>query len=150
MKNHKYSFDKVVIGGNINAIVYSYINNLPLVMNCLSRPFFVNEKELDLWNKLFFLLSLSGLNLFGDKVDQIRVDKEELLVTTKDLKAFKVNYNKLVIFDDKNIIGLPIAKKKKDKFMVLDWIIANPCTKHDHEYFHIGDDLIKEIYYRMK
>ena len=147
MKNHKYSFDKVVVGSNVNALVYSYINDLPLIMNCLSRPFFVNKEDLDLWNKLFFLLSLSGLNLFGDKIEQVRIDKEELLVATKDLRAFKVSYNKLVIFDDKNIIGLPIAKEKKDEFMVLDWITANPCTKHDHEYFHVGDDLIKEIHF---
>lgn len=147
MKNHKYSFDKVVVGGNVNALAYSYVNDLPLVMNCLSRPFFANKEELDLWNKLFFLLSLSGLNLFGDKTEQTRIDKEELLVTTRDLRAFKVSYSNLVIFDDKNIIGLPMAKEKKDEFMVLDWITANSCTKHDHEYFHVGDDLIEEIHF---
>tara|TARA_R110000851_G_scaffold124427_1_gene254706 strand:+ start:595 stop:1398 length:804 start_codon:yes stop_codon:yes gene_type:complete len=144
---HTYQHDTVVIGGNLNALLYSYTNNLPLIMNRLSRPFFVNKEELSLWNQMFFLLSLSGLNLFGDKVEQTRVDKKELLVTTKDLRAFKVNYDKLIIFDDKNIIGLPIAKKKKDKFMVLDWITAKPCTKHDHEYFYVGDDLIKEIHF---
>ena len=147
MRNHKYSFDEDVVGGNINALAYAYANNLPLVINYLKRPLFFNEKELVLWNKLFFLLSLSGLNLFGDKVEQIRIDDGELLATTKDLKAFKISCGKLIIFDDKNIIGLPIAKEKKDKFMVLDWMIADRCTKHDHVHFHIGDELIEEIYF---
>jgi len=147
MKNHIYFFDRAVVGGNLNAFIYAYTNNLPLIINSLSSPYFFQEKEKTLWNKIYFLLSISGLNMFGDKVDRIRLDDNAISVATKDFKVIKIQFNELILFDDDSLEGLPLAKKKKDKFIVLDWMTASPCAKHQHEHFSTNDNFVKDVYF---
>ena len=50
-------------------------------------------------------------------------------------------------FDDENIIGLPLAIKKNDKFIVLDWMDAKPCMKHTIDHLSTEDDFVKEIFF---
>tara|TARA_R110000824_G_scaffold1643_6_gene8152 strand:+ start:2384 stop:3181 length:798 start_codon:yes stop_codon:yes gene_type:complete len=147
MKNHCYCFNKLVIGGNLSALLYSYEKGLPLIINKLSSPYrFEPEKE-KLWNKLYFLLSLSGLNLLGTKTDKIRVNDKEISVTTKDSKVIKVKFDELLMFDDIFVLGLPSPAKEKDEFMVLDWMITKSCAKHEEEHILTGDDFVRDIYF---
>jgi hypothetical protein len=146
MKCH-FHFDKVIIGGNLNAFLYSYKNNLPLLINKLYCPHHFEPREKELWNKLYFLLSLSGLNILGDKTNSIRIDDKELSITTNDSKVIKAKFNKLIIFDNDSILGLPVPIKEKDKFIVLDWIVAKSCTKHEKKHISTNDDFVKDIYF---
>ena len=113
MKCHFY-FDKIVIGGNLNALSYSHKNDLPLIINKPCCPYRFEPEEKELWNKLYFLLSLSGLNILGDKTNNIRIDDKELSITTNDSKVVKVKFNELIIFNDSFILGLPIPIKEKE------------------------------------
>ena len=132
------------------------MNNLPLVINVLKPPHRFEKinstSALELWKKLYFLLSLSGLNLTGEKTQQTRIKEDNCLsVTTHNVNLLEIEYEKLVIFDDENIMGMPISieelAKTENKFLVLDWMIARPCMEHDFEHFQTDDDFVRDIYF---
>tara|TARA_R110002074_G_scaffold309261_2_gene480018 strand:- start:256 stop:1077 length:822 start_codon:yes stop_codon:yes gene_type:complete len=153
---HIYQYDTVVIGGNLSALLYSYFNNLPLVINKLDIPHRFQEaqghSQAEIWNKLFFGLSLSGLNLLGDKVRQVRIGEDKTLsASTKQGALAKVKYDKLIVFADENVNGLPPSieslSNMSNKLLVLDWMIAKPCMEHTFDHFHTGDEFVKDIYF---
>ena len=145
--DHFFCFDKIVIGGDLNAFIYSYKNNLPFVVNKLAPPYRFEPKQESLWNKLYFILSLSGLNLLGDKVENLRIDEDQLKITTSDSKVVKIKFDEAIIFDDVSVSGLPPVKKKEEVFMVLDWMVAKPCTQHDKEHIFTGDNFVRDIHF---
>jgi len=147
MKSCCFNFDKIVVGGSLNAFLYSHKNGMPLIINKLAPPHFFEPEKKKLWSKLYFLLSLSGLNVLGDKTENMRINDSELTVTTSDFKVVKIKFNKLIVFDDTFIFGLPPAKKEKNRFMVLDWMVAKPCAIHDKEYISTDDDFVKDVYF---
>ena len=38
IKNHTYDYDKLVVGSDISALVYAYVNRLPLVLVSPNEP----------------------------------------------------------------------------------------------------------------
>ena len=155
VKIKKYKHDQVVIGGNLSALIYSYLNGIPCIINKLSVPHqfekINNESQSELWKKLYFLLSLAGLNLFGDQVHYVRINKNEGAVTTLNSKIIKFVFEKAIVFDDENVTGLPMSiedlYKTASKFIVLDWMTARSCMVHDFEHFHTGDDFVRDVYF---
>jgi len=147
-----FYFNKVVVGGNLSSFLYSYTHGLPLVINKLTPPHrfekINNYSQLELWKKLYFLLSLSGLNLTGDKTQQVRIKEDsQLSVTLSRTSLLKIKFDELIVFDDENMSGLPIPSKEAKKFLVLDWMTAKPCMEHSFEHFHTGDEFVKDIYF---
>ena len=146
----EYTYDKIVIGGNLSAFIYAYNEKLPLIINKLDPPhrfekINTNNLKLDLWNKLYFILSLSGLNLL--EPTNIRIKKDKIIAITENSAAIKFNINQAIIFDDESVIGLPLAIEKNDKFIVLDWMDAKPCMKHTIDHLSTEDDFVKEIFF---
>jgi hypothetical protein len=87
-------------------------------------------------NKLLSLLSLSGLVPFSDLAKSINVQKDNLVVTTTGNRKFKIEYNELIVFDDKKVSGLPplISQNKEQKVQVLDiffYSSQRPATQSD-------------------
>ena len=80
-------YKKVIIGGNLNAFLCSYQENAPLIINKLSPPHrfetFNSLNALELWNRLFFILSMTGQNLLSDKTRKIRIKENEMDEVTK-------------------------------------------------------------------
>ena len=153
MLKHIYQYDTVVIGGNLSALLYSYYNNLPLIINKLDPPHrfkkINDESQLELWNKTYFRLALAGLNLAGDKTQSVRLKEKQLTVTTKHARVIKLSFNKTIIFNDENINGLPLPKKESDQYEVLDWMYPTRCATHDTEYIYVGGDLVREVYFYL-
>jgi|10_taG_2_1085330.scaffolds.fasta_scaffold01464_5 hypothetical protein len=147
MRYCRFSYDKVVIGGNLNAFLYSYNHGLPLIINKLDSPPFFEVEKKKLWNELYFLLSLAGLNVLGDKTDTIRIDENELTVSTKDFKVVKIKFTELIVFDDSSLFGLPIPQKEENRFIVLDWMVAKSCVPHDKVRISTRSDFVKNIYF---
>lgn len=151
----KSVYEKIIIGGTLSAFIYSYLNDAPLVINKLSPPFHFkkvdNTSQIELWNKLYFLLSLSGLNLVGDLAKHLRINNDEIAVAALNSKLIKINFKKAIIFDDENTIGLPMSieelYKTTNKFIVLDWMTTRSCVAHDFNYLQTEDDFVKEIYF---
>ena len=145
----KYEYEEIVIGGNLNALLYSHYNSAPLIINKLSPPhrfeIFESESASEVCNKLFFTLWLNGLNLVGDKARKIRIKENEVNISTHGARTLKAKFEKLVIFDDENVGGLDPPVLENDNFAVLDWMVSRSCEKHEHELLTTDDKFVNEI-----
>ena len=143
--------EKIVIGGNLHALLYSYLKELPLVINKILPPHrfesFKSSNALELWNKLFFVLSTSGLNLTGDKTRIVRIKENEINISTLGARTLKLGYGKLIIFDDENVSGLPLPTKENEEFIVLDWMANHSCEKHEHIFLNTPDKFVNKIHF---
>ena len=176
MNRHVYECDEVVIGNGLNAILYAYINSARLLLNNQNKPLFfeflprdfdisklgikpeeyelqgvdstksVGPSKLEVWERLMFVLSLSGLVLMADKIASIRLE-DTLKITTRNFKFAEIKFNKLRIFDDENIFGLDIPKKEINKYKVVDWVDVKSGMIHPYDYFETNEDFIKEVYF---
>ena len=164
----------MIVGATLSALLYAYYTGAPLVYIDPKIPFrfdhfdayfdldkiveqaepkeFVtlDRKRLlgipkrDLWERLFFMLSISGQMPFADKVKSIRIEEKLKIVTRK---TFELDFDKVRIFDDRKIQGIP----KKDEgqagsYNVYDWINVHSGAPHDlHFIADIDGSVIEEI-----
>lgn len=142
IRDINFEYDKLVVGSTVEALVYSFLNNIPFVCSRLERPsrfdFFKPEQDLDifdlkaetrvlnspssqkivgikkniLWEDLFFHLSLAGLAPMGDKAISLRIEKNVLKGITKNARMAKFYFNELIIFSDYNLLGISSSQKK--------------------------------------
>lgn len=160
LDKHTYEYDTIVIGGGLNAQVYAYYTKCPCICGNYASPFrfdVLQEKvvqglsgqdknTLQSWEKLSFILGISGQLPMGDKVTSINIRDNVLKATTKDSRLGKFEFNKLVIFDDTNVYGLPLIKEKKiGKSRVLDWFNVRSGMEHEHDSLETDDDFVKKV-----
>ena len=182
MRRHTYEFDEIVIGSNLASVIYAYVNNAMLLFDSLEPPhqferfekdfpldkiFFVNEVshvntphgreewgvfKADLYNRLLFSLSLSGLTPTANKADSIRIDEDNTIrVATKRARGALFKYKKLTVFQPKMIDGLRIKKTFDAKCIVHDRFKIK-TKKHNFSYIDLKkinyqDAYIKKIWF---
>ena len=103
IRNHVYKYDRVVVGGTLEAVLYAFVHNLPIIYDSETIPRFfefldpdidlspllientaidlktfsgsktIGLLKRDVWNRLVWNLSLSGNVLFSDKVRSHKV-----------------------------------------------------------------------------
>ena len=99
-------------------------------------------------NYFLSLLSLEGLNMFSDKVNAVRVSDEDLKVVTENSRVYKIRYNNLFLFDDKNIEGVQFAYQTDHaRHRVLDWYHLQSASKSDIEKIMSQDGTVGEIHF---
>ncbi len=160
LDKHTYQYDTIVIGGGLNAKIYAYYNKCPCVCGNYASPFrfdMLQEKvvqglsgqdknTLQSWETLNFILGLSGQLPMGDKVVSLNIRDNVLKATTKDSRLGRFEFNKLVIFDDRGVYGLPLIREKKvGKSRVLDWFDVRSGMEHEHDSFETDDDFVRKI-----
>jgi len=151
IKIPELEYKEIIIGGNLNALLQSYQNQTPLIINKLLPPHrfdmigIYNAREL--WHRLFFSLSMSGLNLLTDKANNTRIKENKISVSTINARVLKIKFEKLLVFDNENVSGLPLPIKENKDFVVLDWMSARSCEKHAHDYLNTKDDFINEVHF---
>jgi hypothetical protein len=122
LTRHLYEYDEVVIGSGLEAAAYSYIRNVPLILNAHQSPYrfdfldpdislekidlkntksalntpsgslHVGMSKLDVWQHTLFLLSLSGLCSLSEKTETVRIEDRTVKVTTKGSKLTRFNF----------------------------------------------------------
>ena len=176
LENHIYHYDNLVIGSELNAVIFAYLKGYPLVTNRDVFPFRfdyfdcdvdlgklclgleeiqLQEKtfgpsKLDAYKHLSFVLNLAGLSPLGRRLYSCRLKEDNLLkITTKNSRMIQIKFDQLYIFNDESVLGLPepIEPLNKDMFKVFDWIDATCCTTHLHQYFETDDDFVREVYF---
>ena len=163
LEKHIYFRDTVVIGGSLPAFLFAYTNSLPIIFVDGKPPFEFDEVDdldfeelgmspsesvthLQIWDRLVFLLGLAGLMPLSGLAESMRIKDRQLFITTTHTRLIKINFNKLVIFDDQKISGLtPSARKEKCKNRVIDWVNVRSGCSHDHSYLVGGDDFVKKV-----
>lgn len=177
MNDFVYEWDEVVIGNNLPATVYAHLNSARIIPNSSRRPNFFeflspnlslerlsikNEpKELlgfkdnrlvgvskpEVYKKLTFLNSLAGLSPLDKKVATIRVEDNNIKITTQNFGLIRIKFNNLRIFDDENVTGLPEPRGPKDKFKVLDWVDVKSGMTHEYDMLKSSIDFVREVYF---
>ena len=171
-----YHYDNLGIGSDLNAVIFAYLKGYPLVINRDVFPFrfdcfdcdvdlgklclgmeeiqlqekTLGPSKLDVYKHLNFMLGMAGLLPLGRSVYSCRLREDNLLkITTNNSRMNQIKPDRLYVFNDENILGLPepIESLNKGMFKVFDWIDAVSCTTHPHQYFETGDNFIREIYF---
>ena len=177
IRDINFSFDKVVIGSSLEALTYSYLNNLPLIHTRLQKPHFLerfdpeqdlskfgieNEKhflksnkedvcvgikKIFLWEKLYFNLSLSGQIPLESKCVSLRIDNDTLRAATAKARLAKIKFNELIVFDDDSFVGLGSYIIKDKKYKVYDWFSVRSGMKHEYDLLYGDDEFVNKIYF---
>lgn len=177
---------KLIVGGNLSALLYSYINNIPLVyVNKfqktpypfeffstdidLSKFYIDNENEINkfstnrdksefiyfgmskkrFYEKIIFLSSLGGLIPFTNKICSFIIEQEKKIINVlMDKDSIKINYEKIIIFDDKNIKGiLPSKVKEEQEYLILDWFHVICGQNNKLEYVQRKDKFVNKLFF---
>ena len=176
IRNININYEKIIIGSSLNALLYSFLNNVPFVYVSTEPPHrfdhFSPEQDLSffglennshtlvsptsnkvigsykdiLWEKLYFYLTLAGLNPVADKASSIKVGDKELKVFTHKARMAKINFEELIIFTDDGVSGLPTpAQLPEKKYKVYDWFDVRSGMKHEYDYIQDNTEFVSEI-----
>jgi len=89
---------------------------------------------------------MAGLMPLSDLAENMRIKERQLSITTRHSRLIRINFDKLVIFDDKKVSGLTTTtRKEKGKNRVIDWINVRSGCNHDHTYLEDDHDFVKKI-----
>ena len=100
------------------------------------------------YDKVLSILSLSGLAPFSNLIKSLRIEEEHLKVITQRNSVFLVEYDKLFVFDDSKINGLPVSLiREAQKQTILDWFDVNLGGTHDIDYIETDNNFVKEIFF---
>ena len=136
----EYFYNKIIIGGSIEALLYSFVSETPIIIKEPIVPFelekitnLVDFKFLgyegaraiyksELWDRLTFLLSMGGLVLVPNIVKNIRSERKAFTIVTIDNSRIKIRYNERIDFD----------KISNSSLNVYDWFHVHSGTVHPH------------------
>ncbi len=153
-------YDKIIIGCSLESLLYSYFYNIPFVYNQKIIPHEFDEfdsnlpqfpetnSKLELWNKLFFILSIKGLSLMPFECSSISIQKDDHLIKcpTEHGRLAKFQYNEIIIFDDYKILNLPTIKSTNIlKYKVLDFINIRRGAIKNCEILETKENLVSKI-----
>lgn len=119
MKQRTYNlhFDDLVIGADLSALSFSYVNKIPFIYVGRKKPLF-NERlstkilgidnSLILWERLAAHLGLTGLDPFQNKITGISIrNSTNLMLATEGVCTYHISFNRVFVSDDDSINGLP-------------------------------------------
>ena len=153
MKHHVYEYENVVLGGTLEAVLYSYNMGYKLIMPELKPPdpfdLVGDTNKIDIWNEVLFDMSLAGETPLADKVSSVRIEDSELKVVIGNSKLVRIKYKNLYVFDDDRTTGLGVAKEDtQSKYRVLDWFEVKSGMKHDHDLLTDKDsEFVTEVHF---
>jgi hypothetical protein len=171
-------YDNIVVGSTLEALLYAYKNDYPVFFTEARRPFRFDylEAEIDLsflkippedrklttfgetknvgirkeivWERILFLLSLSGRAPLSDLCSGMRYDGEKIICTNEYSKIAEVKFNTCFYFDEPNISGL-IKKQNIENptYLCYDYIGFHKGGKHEIDYITTSEDFVSEIWF---
>ena len=177
MKGHIYEYDEVVVGGNLAAALYCYINHCPLIFKPFNAPHFyeyfksdfslekiflfnetstlrgyegpikVGLKKRDLYDRTLFILSIAGLVPISDKVENIRLEDDQNLKVITDRSKI-IN----IKFNTLRVFNPQIIsglnKQRKLKNRFLIHDNFNiSCRKHEYDFLEVGDNFVNKLFF---
>lgn len=165
MLEHRYLYDRIVIGGSLDALIYANKTGSCLINNASNSifPFDSTVHEIvvggvkyeigtpiiDVVQHLAHELNMKGLNPFGRSVESIRLklEENEISIVTNFFRKQFLRFSNLHIFDTTNIHGVDLAEQKKENFRVFDWFAVRSGMKHKYKKLEDKSDFVKNIYF---
>jgi len=163
-----YEYTDIVVGSSLQAVTYAFNNRYPIFFSNLDKPFRfdfldynldlsflklsvepktlatfngdmkVGVPEQLLWERLIFLLSLSGLTPVINICKSIRYDHGIITCFNEYSKIAEVRYKRKHDFT---------ATNKTNKLICYDWIAFNSGGKHEIDYIKTNDNFVDEIWF---
>ena len=166
LNRHIYEWGEVVVGSSTAALLFAFMRRLPVLFASSDEPFRLNEisEDYDLsfmglepfqaynerlvWQRLMFLLGMSGLVPLSSLAGSIRVEENSLRIVTKNQRLIKGTFTKLHVFDDRDIAGLPdLSGEIREKNRVIDWVNVRRCSRHDIRTLTGSSDFASQIFF---
>ena len=116
----------ITIGGSLDALQWAYQHGTRLIINKPSfpPPYEPSDKKLA-WGLLYYKLMMDGKIIGGDYVNAVRIDDDDIIVACKNNVINRLTYDNVTLFDDQNVIGLPIKKRSRPVY----------CNRHNDGCF---------------
>jgi len=136
----EYRFDKLNIGGSIECLLHSFINDEQVLLLKPMYPFELEEmmyqpslkflgydnnriiKKSEMWDRLSFLLSMSGQIVFPNIIKTFRSDKNRFILVTEFNKRISIVADEVSTWED------PID----DYVNVYDWFHVRSGNNHPY------------------
>ena len=100
------------------------------------------------WERLLFLLSLSGNAPAAGLCNTLRYDGSRLVCSNEYSKILEVSFDECCYFEDKKSFGFTHQKILADaSYMCYDYIAFNKGGKHEIDYISTEDDFVSEIWF---
>ena len=161
LDKHEYFYETIVIGGGLDALLYSYFRALPCIFVEPAIPFQFDvlegsfdfsflglegsNKEI-IWQRLIAALSLGGQLPMSDKTEAISIQDNKLKAVTSNSRLGRFEFNKLVIFDDRGVRGLPpVRRQEVGKSRIFDWFHVRSGMEHNHDSLDTEDNFIQKV-----
>ena len=176
IRDINFTYPKLVVGSSLEALTYSFINNVPFIYVELERPhrfdcfdvdqdlsFFamINKTKtihgpsgemkmgLDketLWEKLYFYLTLAGLNPMADKASSISIRDQQAKVFTHKARMAAIDFEELIVFTDEGVTGLPFpTHEPENKYKVYDWFNVRSGLRHAIDWIEDASPFVSRI-----
>jgi len=177
MKGHVYECDEVVVGGNLAAVFYCYINRCPLIFKHYEYPHFyeyfesnfplekiflindshtlktpdqvieVGSKKIEIYDRFLFILSLSGLIPVSNKIEKIRVEDSQNLKITTDRSKIIK-----IKFNKLRIFNPQIVTGLSKKNVLAKRHLVHSrfeiaCRKHNCDFIEVGDNFVNKVFF---
>jgi len=167
IKDHIYDYEQIVIGGDLNAILYAYKTNSVLICNThgCTFPFDKTDHDItlgtlnfprgsykrDIRNILIYDMSLQGRVPYGDTVASLTIDQTENKISV--FKNFsRVNFSRfsnLRIFDLNNINGIEYDPVTVVGNRVFDWFDVRSGMKHKYDALTDESNFCRNIHFYL-
>ncbi len=146
-------FDRLNIGGSLTAVLHSFVTNTPILIDKPRFPFELDFcppewdlsflgfprtmpiNKLHLWERITFLMSMAGMVVFPNNVQDLRTSNFSVNIVTTDKQRIKIMYKDLIVFDE----------DKKDYYLVYDWFDVKTGAVHELSVLMDGDGFCSRV-----
>ena len=145
-----YQHERVVVGATLDAAIYAYENKIPLFFLKQKPPHRFEQtscgaSKLLLFKRLIFLLSLNGLVPVCSGVTFMKIEENELQISTVNAGSVRVAFDKAIVFDESGLSGLAAPLPHHDEYMVIDWFNVKSGACHDCESIRSESQFVNEV-----
>ena len=138
-------------GSSLRALEHADQNNTKLIIGDLKFPrVFEPEHVKQAWGLLYSKLMLNGQIFGGDSVRNSRVSDNDITIVCRGTIVREVEYDKLYVFDDKNISGLPAATKLNNMYDVIDVMKPISLVSEGNRVIETTDDFVSRLFVEKK
>jgi hypothetical protein len=153
---NEYHFDKLIIGGSIESLFYSFISDIKILIIEPLYPIevytleykpslrllgYTNSETIllsELWDRITFVLSMIGSNVSPNIIRSSREDDNKIVTITQRNKRVTYSADELIYFDN-------IDDKK---ITMLDWFNVRSGNNHNHRLIEDPDNtFINKIHF---
>lgn len=132
-------YENLVFGATLDSLSFAIKNGYPVIYSSPRPPPPFETKEEQDWKQACFLLSLSGLLPFSDKITRATLKEGQIEISTS-MKRFELSFDHLWVFDD-DLRGLPEPKgRTTDDNLILDWIDVRRGSVHSYDEHHLDSE----------